>query len=203
MTTPSTPWAIADSRLADCVAESFWPSCTISSMSSSAAFSSAMFTMWTKKGKLSPGTEKTIWSCSSCRAAAGAPARGTLANRPNSRVTTSRRVVIRCPRIVVSSASALAVHAGAHRRPRVTGSAGNRPRRNARRRLHPWATLPCTTARPHQRRRSSASPPFSFVIVSPRVPMGTIGCNSLGQLLAARRESRLWHATGRVLAGDA
>jgi hypothetical protein len=34
-------------------------SCTISSMSSSAAFSSAMFTMCTKNGKLSPGTEKT------------------------------------------------------------------------------------------------------------------------------------------------
>src|SRR3954471_10109862 len=77
----------------------------MSETSSSPALSRAIFIMWTKKGNLSPGTEKTILSCWSCRAAAGVLARGMPARRLNSRATPSSRQTVRCPPIVTSSAN--------------------------------------------------------------------------------------------------
>src|SRR4051812_13583971 len=60
-----------------------------------------MFIMCTKKGKLRPGTEKTIFSFSSW-ARAELETRGRATERLRSRATASRRVTDRCPRILLS-----------------------------------------------------------------------------------------------------
>ena len=198
---PSTPWAIIVSMPADCVAELSWPSSSISSMSSSAALSRAMFIMWTKNGKLSPGTEKTIWSCSSCRAEAGAPASGTLTSRPNSRATTSRRVVIRCPRIVVSFARALrASSRAALIADRVSQVRAIGADATCVGGLYPWGNVaPCTTRSDSISRATSLRALASFLLRSrrsaPRIPDGTIGCIRWPDAIPARY--RAWRRAGR------
>src|SRR5215213_11379095 len=94
--------------------------------------------------------------------------RGMLANRPNSRLTTSRREAVRCPRIVVSSANGGS--RGAHIDAACYGYWGQS---TSTQRASLFHTLGATA--PHARlvqtvltgqRASAPSPPFSFAVIA-------------------------------------
>ena len=71
MTMPSTPWVIAVSTSAVCLGVWSWPSLSTTVMLPSASASAFIwFIMWTKNGKLSPGTDAMMVSgLSACAAA--------------------------------------------------------------------------------------------------------------------------------------
>ena len=61
MTMPSTPWVIAASMSAVCLGDDTWPSLSITVMPPSFSASAFIwFIMWTKNGKVSPGTDSMI-----------------------------------------------------------------------------------------------------------------------------------------------
>ena len=62
MTMPLTPWVIAASTSAVCLGEETWPSLSITPMPCFSASALNAFIMWTKNGKVRPGTEARIWS---------------------------------------------------------------------------------------------------------------------------------------------
>ena len=61
MTMPSTPWVMAASMSAVCLGEETWPSLSITVIPPSFSASAFIwFIMWTKNGKVSPGTDSII-----------------------------------------------------------------------------------------------------------------------------------------------
>ena len=86
MTMPLTPLVIAASMSAVCLGDDTWPSLSITVMSPSFSASAFIwFIMWTKNGKVSPGTDSMIFrglssACAACKAPNAMPTAPTSAN---------------------------------------------------------------------------------------------------------------------------